>query len=218
MAQFRKGKSWDFHHHRPVDLHSVESLHLWMSPVAVRNLLGDPNEETGRDDLGSHLWMYYAQDGTAVFVRFTRDELLEARYEGAAYPLSGKRVKSLEQDLNGRDPFQAAADRAWQHNDPAASAKYQPQSAAANAPAPRSVAQLPAYTPPPPKPPVAAEKAAQIKSGMTRDELTRILGDPPGSMRVSGGDADVEDITYTLDPTGHLKLHLENGKITRIDR
>ena len=191
-----------------------------MSPVAVRNLLGDPNEETGRDDLGSHLWMYYAQDGTAVFVRFTRDELLEARYEGAAYPLSGKRVEiSSNRISTAATPSKPAADRAWQHNDPAAYAKYHPQSAAANAPAPRSVAQLPAYTPPPPKPPVAKPRKPRKSSpGMTREELTRLLGDPPGSMRVSGGDADVEDITYTLDPTGHLKLHLENGKITRIDR
>src|ERR1035438_3299632 len=66
-----KGHGFDFHHHRPVDLHSVESLRMWVSPDEVQKLLGGPNESAGREELGSRMWLYYAQNGVSVMVRFT---------------------------------------------------------------------------------------------------------------------------------------------------
>jgi hypothetical protein len=62
-----RGKSFTFHHHRPVKLALAESLHLFMAPSATQDLLGQPNESS--DHLRSHLWMYYAENGTALFVQ-----------------------------------------------------------------------------------------------------------------------------------------------------
>ncbi|HLK65153.1 MAG TPA: hypothetical protein VKU19_17040 [Bryobacteraceae bacterium] len=110
----------EFYHHNPVYLPRVEELRLFMSQDEVRDILGDPNETQSR----AGLWHYYAEDGTAVLLKFVSDELLEARYERTDYGVKGRPVQAVLRDLDGREPYAVAADRAWQRRSPEAYAKF----------------------------------------------------------------------------------------------
>ena len=123
-----KGRFWyissdkapaEFYHHNPVDLRRTDQLRLFMSQDEVRDYLGDPNETMST----AGIWRYYAEDGTAVMLRFFADELLMARYERSDYGVKGRAVPSIEQELDGRDPYALAADRSWQRRSPAAYAR-----------------------------------------------------------------------------------------------
>jgi hypothetical protein len=199
-----KGKSWTFHHHRPVSLELAESLHLFMSPSEVQDLLGQPNEAAEREGSGSHLWMYYAENGTALFLQFMRDELGVAKYERQDFGISGKPVQSIAQELGGRDIFKVMADRAWQSRSPSAYAKdHKEDQRTGGASAVVSVG--PASTrPDPPKRRISGELANSVQVGMTRPEVVKIMGEPSGGMHISGGESDVEKMTYALDPQGEI--------------
>jgi hypothetical protein len=214
----RKGYTWTFHHHRSVNLELAESLHLFMGPASVENLLGEPNESAGRENWGSRAWMYYAADGTALLLQFGHDELALARYERPDYGLSGKPVQSVERDLDGRDAYKVMADRAWQRNSPSEYAKFHKQDQGAG-PAMPVVSVAPAASAPdPPKRRIAADLAGSVKEGMSRSEVVRIMGEPSGGMHVAGGENDFEVMTYSLDPSGEVSLRLEKGKVVRISR
>jgi hypothetical protein len=211
-----KGKAWPFYHHRPVNLALAESLHLFMDPASVQSLLGEPNEAT--ESRESRMWMYYAEDGTALLLRFMYEELGEARYERQDFGVAGKPVQSVAQELGGRDIFKIMADRAWQRNSPAAYAKYhdQDQGNPATKAAVVSVGGMSARADPP-KRQVSGELADSIKEGMTRSDVVRILGEASGGMQISG-ESDFETMSYPLDRGGQISLRLEKGKVVRISR
>jgi len=201
----------NFHHHRPVKLEAAESLHLFMDTATVRGILGEPNES---NDIG--LWHYYAADGTALFVRFIRDQLTDARYEHSGWGVSGRPVRSVEKDLGGRDVFKIMADRAWQERSPAEYAKYGGTNRRAlGTTTDNSIGAAP---PPEPKRRIAADLIDSLKTGMTRAEVVGILGEPFGAMRIGGGDSDMDTLTYALDPQGQATIQIEKGKVTRISR
>lgn len=213
-----KGKSWTFHHHRPVNLKLAESLHLFMGPASVENLLGEPNEAAEREAAGSRLWMYYAADGTALFVQFIHDELAQAKYERRDYGVSGKPVQSVAQELGGRDIFKVMADKAWQRNSPSEYAKYHGQNHGVHSTT-SVVSVPPAAAPPgPPRRRIAGDLVDSIKEGMSRSEVVRILGEPSGGMHVAGEENEFEEMIYSLDPSGEISLRLEKDKVVRISR
>ena len=209
-----KGKSWRFNHHRPVNLPLAESLHLFEDPASVLDLLGQPNEESGRDTMGSQMWFYYAEDGTALFVRFIRDELSDAQYQRHDYGIHGKPVGSVAADLGGRNVFKVFADRAWEQRSPAEFAKYRRDAAPASV-----VSIAPGSTrPDPPKRLISAELAESVKTGMPRAEVVRLFGEPQGGLAISGAENDSETMTYPLEQGGQLSLRLEHAKVVRITR
>lgn len=212
----QRGESWTFHHHRPVNLDLAESLHLFMDPASVRNLLGEPNETIGREPAGSRFWMYYAGNGTALRIRFIHDELTDAKYERHDYGVSGRPVQSVAQELGGRSVFKILADRAWQKQSPREYAKHhgRNQSAAATA-APVPAA---AVSTDPPQRRIPTELVDSIKVGMPRSEVVRILGEPSGGVRVAGGENDFEVMTYALESHGEISVRLEKGKVVRVSR
>jgi hypothetical protein len=213
-----KGKSWAFNHHRPVNLEMAESLHLFMDPSAAQSLLGQPNEASDREDTGSRLWMYYAENGTALFVRFIHDELTDAKYQRPDYGVSGRPVQSVAQDLGGRDVFKIMADRAWQRNSPAEYQKFhgQTQRGQATTTTVASAGTLSAR-PDPPKRRISAELIDSVKVGMTRSEVVRILGEPSGGLQITG-ESDFEVMAYPVDRGGDVSLRIEKGKVARITR
>ena len=213
-----KGKSWAFHHHRPVNLELAESLHLFMDPSATRDLLGEANESAEREGSGSRLWMYYAANGTALFVRFIGDELADARYERSDFGIAGKPVQSVAQDLGGRDVFKVMADRTWQRSSPAAYAKYHGQDPRAQTTTSTVSVETVSVRPDPPARRISAELANSVQVGMTRSEVVQILGKPSGGMQISGGENESEKMTYALDPSGEISFRMEKGKVARIVR
>jgi len=215
-----RNKAYTFHHHRPVKLPLAESLQLFMSPTVVKDLLGDPNETTGNDER-SKLWRYYAENGTALFVRFVKDELIEARYERPEYGVSGKQVQSIARELNGRDIFKILADRAWQQRSPTEYAKFNGQNPTAPTARSRTVTISDGPTsaqPSAPKKRIASDLADSVKVGMTRSDVVQILGEPSGGMHISGGESDSETMTYALDAGGAVSFEVEKGKVARISR
>jgi hypothetical protein len=214
----QKGHTWNFHHHRPVDLQLAESLHLFMDPASVENLLGKPNESVERENWDSRAWMYYAADGTSLLIQFSHDELALAKYDRQDYGISGKPVASIAQELGGRDIAKVMADRAWQRNSPSEYAKFHGQNQGARPAA--VVISDPSATaaPDPPQHRIAGNLLDSIKQGMPRSEVVRILGEPSGGMHVAGGENDFEVITYFLEPSGEVSLRLERSKVVRISR
>jgi hypothetical protein len=219
-----KGHSWDFHHHRPVRLELAESLHLFMDPASVESLLGEPNESApvheGRGE-DSPMWYYYAENGTALFVRFIRNQLADARYERADFGVHGKPVQTVAQELGGRNIFKIMADQAAEEN-----ARAHPRG---RAPSPRPtgsrssgsttvVTTAQAEAPRQERPRVAQEKADAIKEGMTRAEVVKIMGEASGGLSVAGAEVDFETLTYALDPSGEISVRLEKGKVAKITR
>lgn len=215
-----RNRAYTFHHHRPVQLQLAESLHLFISPAAVKDLLGEPNEST-KHEQGSGSWMYYAENGTALYVQFIRDELTEARYERPEYGVKGKQVQSIARELDGRDIFKILADRAWQQHSPTEYAKFHGQTP----PTPpqnihsRTVTVSDTSTQAAaPRKRIASDLADSVKVGMTRADVVQILGEPSGGMHISGGESDTETMTYALDPSGTISLDMEKGKVARIAR
>lgn len=222
----RKDKGWDFHHHRPVDLSLAEQLHLLMNPTQVRQLLGQPNEDTGRDELGSMMWMYYAANGTSLLVRFTKNELSDAQYQNDAWGTQPLPVQSVANDMQGRSPFQVMADRAWQRLAPESYAKSHPPAAPPEVPSPElqaaarraSVRTVKVSAPPkPPKRRIAADLADSVHPGMTRMDVVKTLGNPASDFKISG-ETELETLSYPLDPDGELTIRLENGAVSKIGR
>ena len=232
-----KGHNFDFHHHRPVNLATVEQVHLLMSKSTVESIVGQPNFSAGREDGGSTMWIYYAADGTSVMLRFTQDdELSEGHYNKSEWGITARPVQSIEQDLGGKSSFQYFADRSWQKRDPKGYAKFHPNagpmptaSSFANpaakpiAPvnrAPATANAAPAASPAPEtsKRRISSDLADSVKVGMTRSEVVELLGAPAGGMRILGGESDIETMTYALEPTGELSLSLENGKVSQVKK
>jgi hypothetical protein len=201
----------EFYHHRPVDLSQVESLHLFMNQESVRTLLGDPNETIST--IG--IWRYYAEDGTAVLLRFFSDQLGQAKYERAGYGAAGRPVQSVAAELNGRDIFAILADQNWQRNSPAAYAKFKGARGAAVSP----VTETHVYVEPPaPKRRIAKDLVDAVHAGMTRAEVVEKLGDPGGGLRIGGQESETEDLSYPLDPSGQVTISLKNGKVVKVSR
>jgi len=180
--------------------------------------LGDPNETAPvHEGRTSDMWHYYAQDGTALFVRFIRDQLTDARYERADYGIHGRPVQTVEQELGERDVFKLMADQAAAENARAHAGKYR-------APNPRSGGSMSIVTAgntetthQDTRARIPREKADSVKEGMTRAEVLKVLGEASGGLKVSGA-AEFETLTYALDPSGELSVQLEKGKVTRITR
>jgi len=215
-----RNRAYTFHHHRPVKLALAESLHLFMSPTATEDLLGQPNESSDHDR--SRLWMYYAENGTALFIRFIKDELTEARYERPDYGVSGKQVQSIARELDGRDIFKILADRSWQQSSPEAYAKFHGQTLPGQTPGAVHTVTISTASadsrPVPPKRRIASDLADSVKVGMTRADVVQILGEPSGGMHISGGESDTETLTYALDSDGSISFAMEKGKVARISR
>jgi hypothetical protein len=207
-----KGKGFQFHHHRPVDLAKAETLHLFMDPATVMSILGEPNFTGGGLRPGeSFMWQYYAENGVELSLQFIRDELAIAKYNRSDFGVSGRPVQSVEQDLGGQSVFKLMADKAGQQ-------LRRPGSAAAAAAASTTTVRTVSVTPDPPKRRVSSEVAASVKEGMTRADVVRLLGEATGGMQIAGGENDYEDLSYALDPTGELLVRLEKGKVVRISR
>jgi hypothetical protein len=73
-------------------------------------------------------------------------------------------------------------------------------------------------TPDPPQRRISPQLIESVKQGLTRSEVVAALGEPSGGMAIAGGESDYEDMTYLLDPTGEILLHLEKGKVVRISK
>ena len=214
-----RGKSFAFHHHHPVNLALAESLHLFMSPSEAQGLLGPPNETADHDR--SHLWNYYAENGTALFLQFGNDELFQARYERQDFGLAGRPVQSVARDLAGRDIFKLMADRAWQRSNPAAYAKFHEQTAPAQVGSARTITisdPSGSSAPPPPKRRIASDVADSVKIGMTRADVVQIMGDPSAGMHISSGDSDSETMSYPLDTGRSISFEMDQGKVVRISK
>jgi hypothetical protein len=201
----------EFHHHRPVELSRAESLHLFMDRESVSALLGDANQTLEK----AGIWLYYAEDGTELFVRFFGDELGEASYHRSDYGVAGRPVQSIAKELNGRNIYAISADRAWQRSSPESYAKYRgsrsgniqivTESHAVNAPAP-------------PRKRIAKELLDAVHEGMTRAEVVSKLGDPSGGLHIGGGGNDTEKLTYALEPAGQATVSFKQGIVVRIEQ
>ena len=66
--------------------------------------------------------------------------------------------------------------------------------------------------------PIAGDLANSVQVGMTRPDVVKILGEPSGGMHISGGESDVEKMTYALDPQGEIIFRMEKGKVAQILR
>jgi hypothetical protein len=220
-----KGHGWDFHHHRPVRLELAESLHLFMDPGSVESVLGEPNQTApvheGRGE-DSPMWYYYAENGTALFVRFIRNQLADARYERADFGVHGKPVETVAQELGGRNIFKIMADQAAEQN-----SKAHPLRGRAPSPRPtgsRSSGSITVVTtaqadaPRQDRPRIPQDKADGIKEGMTRAEVVKIMGEASGGLSVAGAEVEFETLTYALDPSGEIAVRLEKGKVVKITR
>lgn len=70
--------------------------------------------------------------------------------------------------------------------------------------------------PEPPRRRIAANLVEAVKTGMTRAEVVKNLGEPGGYFRITGSDKAVETLTYDLDSGATASIRLEDGKVTRI--
>jgi hypothetical protein len=65
-------------------------------------------------------------------------------------------------------------------------------------------------------PPVSRAKALEVKVGMDREEVEKLLGKPHGSMSIPQDDGLVEVLNYTLDDKGTAKVRLERDKVVSV--
>ena len=196
-----------FYHHRPVKLAYAEQLHLFMSEDQVRALLGDPNETY--EDIGT--WTYYASDGTALHLRFFREDGLgEASYHRSDYGVSGKPVASIEQELAGRSIFAILAQRAGERS----AAKYHPRAPLTRASSTVGIEQAP----PAPRQtrPIDPALVQAVVTGMARADVIARLGEPARAMKISGAEREPETLTYDLESGRRAEIRLEEGKVVRI--
>jgi hypothetical protein len=223
------GEDSVFYHHRPVNLSKVETLHLFMHPDEVRTVLGGPNQADERLEF----WRYYAENGTAVFLRFFNGELGEARYERSDFGVHGRPVMSIEEELGGRSIFSIMAQRAGQKSSTAGAgsttnppfrnlADFKRHAETLRSPRASSttvrqetVRLIPRE---PPARRIAKELLDAIKPGMAREDVVRKLGEATGGLHIAGEVKEAEDLHYALEPDGDVTIHLENGKVARIIR
>ncbi len=221
------GEDTIFYHHRPVSLSKVETLHLFMQPDEVRAVLGGPNQVDERLEF----WRYYAENGTALFLRFFSGELGEARYERPDYGVHGRPVKSIEEEMDGRSIFSIMAHRAGQKSSTATSTtnsatgslaelKRQADALRSSRSNSSTVRQETVRLIPrePPARRIAKELLDAIKPGMPREDVVRKLGEATGGLHIAGEVKEAEDLHYALEPDGDVTIHLENGKVVRIIR
>jgi hypothetical protein len=195
----------EFFHHRPVDLSRAESLHLFMDRDTVRVLLGDPNASF--EKIG--IWTYYAEDGTALSLRFFNGKLGEAAYQRPDYGVAGRPVQSIAQELNGRSIFAINAERASQRISAEGYARRRGSSSTA---AVTVIESHVSNAPAPPTRKIAKELIDSIHQGMSRADVVAKLGDPTGGLRIG----DTEKLTYALDPSGEATVSLKSGSVARI--
>lgn len=209
--QSKPGDYVKFFHHRPLDLTRAESLHLFMNREAARAVLGDPNQTFE----GSGHWFYYAANGTELAVWFgSKDELIDATYRRSEYGVSGKQVAAIERELAGRSVFKLSADRAAQR---------------LSTPGPGAVLSMPAVhrvsvpipaavvtEPPTPAKRLTLETVKTIQTGASRAEVIERAGEPFRTNRIVGSDLEVETLTYSLEPSGEVRIRLEGGRVSRV--
>jgi hypothetical protein len=217
----KKSEYRTLNHHRPFQLALAESLHLFMTPDAVSQTLGEPNEVVMHPDGNPGWYHYYAADGTAVEVRFMQNHLLgEAKYARIGGPLGGVMVASVEQDLGGRTIYkvlqeeankqvaQRAADRAQLHG-------RQSYARAGATPAPvMNLAPIEAAKPPARR--ITAEVWKKVTTGMTREEVIAQIGEPLSTVKIAGSDPAVETLQYAFEAEGDAKVRMEEGKVVRV--
>ncbi len=209
-----------FYHHRPVQLARAESLHLFMTPETVRQVLGEPNQIlTGLRDGQPGFYFYYAANGTSVTVRFMQNHLLgEAKYDHVGgRPLGGTMVGSIDRDLAGRSIYKILSDQASAEVAQRAADHHPMLSHSSPTMTASTSANVAPYEPPqPPARRITADDWKKVALGMTRDAVIAQLGEPLSSSQISGLDPPVEILQYAFVPEGDAKVRLENGKVIRL--
>jgi hypothetical protein len=204
-----------FNHHRPIDLARAESLHLFMTPETVEQILGEPNETlSGRGEPG--FYFYYASQGTCVKVRFMQNGLLgEAKYDrlDGTTALGGDMVASVTQDLSGRSIYEILAAQASQK---VAQRSNERRPIRTTSNSTQVVSLPPIEAAKPPARLIAAEAWAKIATGMTRVEVITQVGEPLSTMKIAGSDPPVETLRYAFESEGDATVRLEDGKAVRI--